>query len=239
MYGWRSRIGLLTPAINTVVEHDFARMAPEGVSVHTSRVDTASEGSVSALEGMAEAAVEAGRLLGAAKPDVAVFACTSSSFVHGAGWTARIEARIGASTGCPVISTSTASSRALERIGARRVAVVSPYVADTNDRLRAYLEAQDLEVTELRTFDLLDMYAHATIPPEEIYRTALSLELRGVDAVFISCTQLRTIDIIPELERDLGLPVVTAVQASFWAALDHVRVGLPASGYGSLLEGAR
>lgn len=239
MYGWRAKIGLLTPAINTIVEHDFARMAPEGVSIHTSRVNTAVEGSIEALENMAHDAVESGRLLGMAKPDVAVFACTSSSFLHGNAWTDKIEKAIGEATGSVCISTSSASVRALRRFDAKRVAVVTPYVAATNERLRSYLHENDFEVTQIEAFEVFNMYDHADIPASAIYAKIRSLDLKGVDAVFISCTQLKTIDIIDQMERDFGLPVVSAVQASFWAALDEMGVVLPMSGYGSLMEMTR
>ena len=44
MYGWRGRIGLLVPSINTTMETEFWRIAPEGVSVHTARIAGGREG---------------------------------------------------------------------------------------------------------------------------------------------------------------------------------------------------
>ena len=76
----------------------------------------------------------------------------------------------------------------------------------------------------------------AAITPEEVYRHARELDSSDADAIFLSCTNLRTIAVLEELERDLGKPVVSAIQASFWDALRLSGVGDLVEGYGSLLR---
>ena len=115
--------------------------------------------------------------------------------------------------------------------------MLTPYVDATNERLRGYLEESGHEVTDLRGLAILDMYSHAEVTSGDLYRAARGLEIDNADAVFIACTQLKTIDILDALESDLGIPVVSAVQASFWAALVAIGgVGLPIVGYGTLLR---
>ncbi|WP_172652732.1 maleate cis-trans isomerase family protein [Rhodococcus opacus] len=237
MYDYRGTIGLLVPSINTVVEHDFHRLAPEGIGVNVSRVATEIEGTVEALEDMAAAARAAAALLEPARPSVGVFACTSSSFINGPAWTKELEADLSQHMGCEVVSTAGAMVRALQSLGAGRVAVVTPYVEVTNKRLTTFLTESGIEVSGLNGLGVLDMYAHAAITPETLYRSVMELDLDSADAVFIACTQMRTIDIIDQLERDAGIPVVTAVQASFWAALNILGdIALPIEDRGRLLS---
>lgn len=240
MYGWRAKVGLLTPSINTIVEHDFNRMAPPGISIHVSRVATEVEGHLEVLEDMGHHAKDAAVLLSHARPDVVVFGCTSGSFINGHEWTARIEQEIAEVSGCPCVSTARAMVLALAELNIRRVAVLTPYVRPTNERLRNYLAAANIEVTDLKGLEMLDMYSHADVPSDLLYTEARKLRHRDAEAIFIACTQMKTIDIIEVLEQDVRKPVVTAVQASFWAALNALdNVGLPISGYGRLLRGGR
>ena len=237
MYDYRGTIGLLVPSINTVVEHDFHRLAPEGIGINVSRVATEAEGTVEALEHMADAAKAAADLLEPARPNAGVFACTSSSFINGPAWTKEIEADLSQHMGCEVVSTAGAMVRALQSLGVGRVAVVTPYVEVTNKRLTTFLTESGIEVSGLNGLGVLDMYAHAAITPETLYQSAMELDLDEADAIFIACTQMRTIDIIDQLEKDAGIPVVTAVQASFWAALNTLGdVALPIEGRGRLLS---
>lgn len=236
MYGWRGKIGLLVPSLNTTMEHDFHRMAPDGVSVHVTRVPTEAEGTIEALEEMGRSARQSAELLAPARPQVAVFGCTSASFVNGAQWTAELEAGLAQTIGCPVMSTAGAMIAALEHIGARRVAVLTPYVQATNERLSTYLAAAGMDVVDLKGLEILDMYSHADISSEELTEAALQLDTSTADALFIACTQLKAVDILDDLERWLGIPAISAVQSSLWATLQAIG-GFPVTGYGSLLAG--
>ncbi len=234
MYGWRGKIGLLVPSLNTTMEHDFHRMAPDGVSVQVTRVPTEAEGTIEALEEMGRSARECAKLLAPARPQVVVFGCTSASFVNGAEWTANLERQVAEVAGCPVISTAKAMTAALKHVGARRVAVLTPYVDATNQRLRTYLESAGLEVADLHGLSILDMYSHADISSEELEKAALGLDTSEADAVFIACTQLKSVDILARVEAKLGIPVISAVQSSLWAALNELG-NFSVPGFGSLL----
>lgn len=236
MYGWRGKIGLLVPSLNTTMEHDFHRLAPDGVSVHTTRVPTEAEGTLDALEKMGSGAAHHAELLAPARPQVAVFGCTSASFVNGAGWTAELERGLAEVIGCPVVSTARSMTDALEHVGAERVAVLTPYVEATNERLRRYLSAAGFSVVDLKGLEILDMYSHADIASEDLEQAALELDLDEADAVFIACTQLKAVDILGSLESRVGRPAISAVQSSLWAALRELGdADLTVQGFGSLL----
>jgi maleate cis-trans isomerase len=235
-YSWRGRIGLLIPAVNTTMERDFWKLSPEGFTVHANRFESGNEGSAENLTGMAGSAVEAARLLRYSRPSVAVFGCTSGSFVNGADGNSAIEQELSRELECPVLTTSTAMIEALQAVGATRVGVLTPYVDATNVRLVQYIESCGLKVVEYRGLGMIDMFEHSQISRDTLYHAAMEFSDMAIDALFIACTQLQITDDLATLERDLGIPVIGASQSSLWAALRRVRKGLPMDGYGSLLK---
>lgn len=74
------------------------------------------------------------------------------------------------------------------------------------------------------------------ISPYDVYRFARSVYREGADGLFISCTNLRTAEVIEPLEKDLGVPVVTSNQASLWASLRRLGIRRKIRGFGRLLK---
>ncbi|MDB5414874.1 MAG: Arylmalonate decarboxylase [Rubritepida sp.] len=236
MYGWRGRIGLLVPSINTTMEPEFWRLAPRGVSVHTARIAGGRHGTPEELRGMeAEARLSAKRVA-STEPSVVVYGCTSGSFFEGPAWNRMICEELTKITGAPTVTTAGAMVDCLMRHGHKKVTVVTPYVDLTNQRLKSFLAEHGIEVAELATFDMLDMFDHAKVLPEEIYRKVKETVTPDASAVFVACTQLRALEVVDILERDLGKPVYSAVQATAWRAFEELRVDPAITDCGSLLR---
>ena len=120
--------------------------------------------------------------------------------------------------------------------GAEKYApVITPYVETTNERLRRYLEAEGVGVKSFGSFDMLDMFDHARIQPGDVYRKVRDCASDDADAVFIACTQVRALEVVDVLERDLGKPVYTANQCSFWKAFETLGVTPDVEGVGGAL----
>ena len=236
MYGWRGRIGLLVPSINTTMETEFWQIAPPGVSVHSARISGGREGTPEELRSMENASKVAARDIGMVEPDVVVYGCTSGSFFEGPAWNKKISEQLTEITRAPTVTTAGGMAACLMAGGHRRVDVVTPYVELTNERLKQFLEAHGISVQTLGTFDMLDMFDHAKIQPEEIYRKVKEITTPKSEAVFIACTQLRALEVIDMLERDLGKPVYSAVQASAWQAYEAMGVDPGIKHCGSLLR---
>jgi maleate cis-trans isomerase len=139
-------------------------------------------------------------------------------------------------TGAPTVTTAGAMAACLLAGGHKRVDVVTPYVELTNERLKQFLKAHDIDVVTLGTFDMLDMFDHAKIEPSEIYRKVREITTPRSEAVFVACTQLRAMEVLDSLERDLGKPVYSAVQASAWEAYQAMGVDPGITNCGSLLR---
>ncbi len=232
-YGRRCRIGLLVPSSNTTMESEFFRMAPEGVSIHTARmrlVDATPE----ALIEMAEDAGKAANLLSTAEVDVIVYGCTTGSLVGGVEWEERLVQRIERETGIPTVTTIRAVVDSLKALEVGRVAVATPYTDDLNHLEREFLQSEGIEVATIRGLGIVRNVDIGRTDGAVVKRLVNEVE-GGADAVFISCTNLPTIDLIEPLEAELGRPVVTSNQASMWAALRSC--GLDGvKGYGLLLR---
>jgi maleate isomerase len=236
MYGWRGRIGLLVPSINTTMETEFWRIAPEDVSVHSARIAGGRHGTPEELRGMENASKRAAQEIAMVDPDVVVYGCTSGSFFEGPAWNKKIGDQLTAITKVPTVTTAGAMAACLAAGGHKKVDVVTPYVDVTNERLKQFLEAHGIEVVKLDTFDMLDMFDHAKIPPQEIYAKVKAIATAEGEAVFVACTQLRALEVLDTLERDLGKPVYSAVQASAWQAYGVMGVDPKLTDCGSLLK---
>jgi maleate cis-trans isomerase len=218
------------------METEFWRIAPNGVSVHSARIAGGRHGTPEELRSMEQASLKAAEEVAMVEPDVVVYGCTSGSFFEGPEWNRRICEQITAISKAPTVTTAGAMAACLISGGHKRVDVVTPYVELTNERLKQFLKAHGVEVLKLGTFDMLDMFDHAKVQPEEIYRKVKEITTPDAEAVFVACTQLRALEVVDMLERDLGKPVYSAVQASAWQAYEAIGVDPKIVNCGSLLR---
>jgi maleate cis-trans isomerase len=218
------------------METEFWRIAPAGVSVHSARISGGRHGTPEELRSMESASKDAARDVAMVEPDVVVYGCTSGSFFEGPEWNKKICAQLTDLTGAPTVTTAGAMAECLLAGGHKKVAVVTPYVELTNERLKDFLRAFGIRVTQLGTFDMLDMFDHAKILPEEIYRKVRDSDSDEAEALFVACTQLRALEVLDLLERDLGKPVYSAIQATAWQAFATLGIDPGIHDCGSLLR---
>ncbi|MFW6000527.1 MAG: maleate cis-trans isomerase, partial [Halorubrum sp.] len=227
-------LGAVVPSSNTAVEAEFGEVAPEGVTVHAGRMRLDAV-TAAALDAMADDAERAARLLGDAAVDAVAYACTTGSLLHGPGFDAELEAALADAAGAPAVATARSVDRALEALSVERVAVATPYVADLNEREREYLDALGYDPVVVDGRGLDENTAIGALDAGDAYRQARAVAADAdVDAVFVSCTNYRTLSAIPALEADLGVPVVTSNQATLWDLLGVA--GVDADGPGSLFD---
>lgn len=238
IYGWRARIGLLYPFAGWVMEPEFYRMAPPGVTTLTARVTLVA----ATMEGLADMAQspEVERCtegLATAPVQVICFGGTSASFLHGPDWDRSLRARMAKASGAiPVTTTSTASVRALRAFGVHRIVFVGPYLDDVTERGRQFFEASGFKVLNAVGMGLDHDRTIGRVTLEEVYHLARRGDHPDAEAVFISCTGLKTIGVLAALEQDLGKPVVSANQASFWDCLRLAGIPDRITGYGRLFD---
>lgn len=163
------------------------------------------------------------------------YGCTSASYVRGVGGDIDICTRITSTTSLPSTTTSTAAVKALDLLGVRRVAVLSPHIDELNKRLDGFLSGSGFEVLHLRGLNKLRGIEE--IPQEDIFELVVQLvDLPDADGIFISCTGMRTSNILDRLEDATGKPVVSALQATVWETLRLANIPFEQSGLGSLFR---
>ncbi|MBU7024238.1 MAG: aspartate/glutamate racemase family protein [Theionarchaea archaeon] len=216
-------LGLIVPSSNTVMEEELSRY----VIVHSTRIALKAVDETS-LKNMNTEAKKAVQLLTDCNPAVIVYGCTSGSFIED------IKKSFAATT-IPVITTSEAVVNALEALHAGTVSVGTPYIDAINQKEKDFLESHAFTVQDIKGLNLTD---NTEIGKQETaYELAKSL--KKADAIFISCTNFRTFDVIQKLEDELGIPVISSNSASLWGALtgSGEKMKIKAiSGLGRLLE---
>ncbi|MCH8809416.1 MAG: aspartate/glutamate racemase family protein [Proteobacteria bacterium] len=235
MYGRRGRIGLMVPTGNSVMEPEFHRMAPEGVSVHANRVYLKNV-TPEALEGMAEHAAASARGLASIRIGVLAFGCTSGSFIGGKGYDEKLVRIMEQATGIPATTTTTAVLRALRLFGVRRIALATPYTDEVTGLEARFLADHGFEVTRAQGGGLVEVADMQECEPEVAYARAREVDDDRAEAVFISCTGFRGIEVIEKLEAELGKPVISSNQATFADCLRVLGLRRVQPGFGSLFE---
>lgn len=228
------RFGVLAPPGNIALEREFPPLLPAGVAVNHNRLSRPGAAiSADSLTRMAESVDRAAHDLAQAHPEVILYGCTSGSFLFGIGREAEVAQRIADLTDIPAITTSTAVVNALRAVGAKRVFMITPYPDDISRHEVDFLAHHGVDVAGWDAFRCSTSEGIRAVASEQVAALALKHAgaIAGCDALFISCTNLLTMDQIAGLEARLAKPVVTSNQASLWAVLRSMNIdtkGIPA-----------
>ena len=233
------RIGVLAPPGNTAMERELPRHVPDDIVINHNRMSRPGTAiTKESLLAMINSLDRAAHDLAQAYPEVIVYGCTSGSFLAGPGKEDELGTRIQEITGIPGVTTSTAVIRALKALKAGKVYMITPYPDDVNVEEIAFLTHRDIEVGGWDAFRCPTSEAIRKLSSEQVAELARSHhdEIRKCDALFLSCTNMLSMDQIEPLEAELGVPVLSSNHATLWAALDHMKVDKRGLGGGTLYE---
>ena len=235
--GARARIGLVVLASDYTIEHEFRTLIDQpGVDVFHARIMNSPEISPQSLAAMEPAITEtATRILPDDHVDVLAYACTSASVVLGSDnvSTHPNKAKPDAKTTDPV----RAAFAALQTLGARRIALLTPYQSSVNRMVHGCFNDAGFDVPIFGSFNEPMDPVVAQISDESIANAVRRLTRdHDVDAVFVSCTTVRMAGLIPALEDDIGVPVTSSNHALAWHCLRLAGIEQPVYGRGRLYE---
>lgn len=238
-YGWKAKIGLIYMSSSEVMEPEFYALSPEGVATLTTRISFPKMTAEGIKKMLSSKQLEAcTQLLASAECDVIVFGGTSCSFIGGPEWELTLLERMRTmSGGIKVINTSQSSTEALKSVSAKNIVIATPYTDDINEAAVDYFSKQGFNILKCSGLGYDDDLEIAALPLDVVYRLVKETDVPEANAVFISCTNLKTVPIIETLEIDLKKPVVSAIQASLWYSLESVGVHDSVPGSGSLFGG--
>ncbi|MDA1309842.1 MAG: aspartate/glutamate racemase family protein [Proteobacteria bacterium] len=237
VYGARARMALMVPSTNTVAETEFWRLAPEGLTVHTSRMPFYADRHEKPFDEMESHLPRVIDEVNSALPDVIAYGCTASS---AKGNPADYEELLSQKIGKPTVTAAGALVAALEAFGAKRIALVTPYPQAINDKERVFFAANGIEVVEDESIIVdesqMQLKNMNRVPVALLIERASALGRRDdVDAVVLSCCDMPTLEAIPAIEAAIGKPVTSSTQALFWRAARTAGISEAIPGRGRLL----
>jgi len=229
------RIGLVLLSSDYATERDFMNMRDnDDIIFYSTRIPLAGEITVESLATSAAELTNATKLLQpGGRLDVLAYSCTSASVVLGH---TRVEQAMQlARPGIPCVTPISAAIEALQTLKTLRVSVVTPYIDSINTKFNDKFLSEGLDIKKFASFGLIQDLDMANLTSEAIYQGALQADHEDSEAIFISCTAIRAVDVIERIEDTLGKPVVTSIQAMYWQCIRRAGYTGKLSGYGKLL----
>ena len=244
------RIGQIVPSSNTTMETEIpamlnARQAirPERFTFHSSRMrmKQVRKEELAAMDGESDrCAIE----LSDAKVDVLGYACLVAIMAMGLGYHRNSEQRLRQATAdndanAPVITSAGALIEGLKVMGAKRIAIVAPYMKPLTELVVNYIREEGFDVVDWRALEIPDNLEVARHDPANLPGIVAGMNLEGVDVIVLSgCVQMQSLPVVAKVEAQTGKPVLTAAIATTYAMLKALDLEPIVPGAGALLSGA-
>lgn len=243
------RIGQIVPSSNTTMETEIPTMLrgreairPDRFTFHSSRMrmKKVTKEELAAMDGESDrCALE----LSDARVDVLGYACLVAIMSMGKGYHRASEQRLHQRTRengapAPFVISAGALIDGLKHLGAKKISVIAPYMKPLTKLVTDYIEAEGIEVVDAIALEIPDNLAVAAHDPARLIELSGKLGVRNVDAVVLSaCVQMRSLQSIPEVERRLDIPVVSAAVCTTFRMLQELKLDPVVPHAGALLSG--
>lgn len=231
----RARIGFIIPTSNRMVEPQMTRLMPAGVVPHFTRIRMTNK-HAAPLDQLVPRIVDASEMLAESKCDVIVLQCTGTSMSSGVETEKEVMAAIEKATGCHAVSAASSLMAAFAALKAKKLVFISEASQALHEKKLSYLREAGFTLLADKAVSLPNSDAFCTAPPELWFNETMALQRDDADAYFISCANIHSVDVIEDLERSLGKPVVTSNQAALWRSLRQAGIFDSVPGLGHLLR---
>ncbi|WP_207793532.1 maleate cis-trans isomerase family protein [Pseudomonas lopnurensis] len=244
------RIGQIVPSSNTTMETEIPAMLaarqlirPERFTFHSSRMRMkhVKKEELAAMDAESDRCAAE---LSDARVDVLGYACLVAIMSMGRGYHRESQARLTQVTRdndaeAQVITSAGALVDGLKVLGARRIALVAPYMKPLTELVVDYIQHEGIEVKVWHALEIPDNLAVARHDPANLPGIVADLDLEGVDAIVLSaCVQMPSLGAVATVEAQTGKPVLTAAIATTYAMLKALNLEPIVPGAGALLSGA-
>ncbi len=223
----RGVIGVMTPAMNTVVQPELERLRPAGVTNQMQRFRLGGDAISDDLADEAEKLMDC-------NPVAIAIALTTDAGPGGVRTLAARCSELSDSLGIPVCNASEADHAALRALGASKVAVVTPFNAEVDRNVAANVVEAGFEVVSIKGTEAPSLPAICETPLDDIRAVFRHVGKAECDAILQVGTALPVVAMIEELETDLGKPIVACNIAAYWQTLRAAGIADPIAGYGRL-----
>jgi maleate isomerase len=235
-FGWRKRIGLLSPTVIETAAYDFFRLAPDGVSMCATTSNIEHWNKENFQQHVIEPLVTAVKYLASRHVDYIIHTGMPVVTTRGKGFEEEIVKLITDTTGLPATTSIRSAIRALAHLGVRNVVVLSPYPQELHQSALRFLSASGFTVVADHTEDVVFKQlqdvtpAHIAAIAKRVVNSAPS-----ADGVYIPCNQWSGADAAPLIEKECGVPVVTGAHADYWEAFRSLGIDDRIAGHGRLM----
>ncbi|WP_281422252.1 maleate cis-trans isomerase family protein [Sporosarcina aquimarina] len=243
------RVGLIVPSSNTTMETEIPAMLqermkvkPETFTFHSARMRMKNV----TPEELKKMDIDSDRCaleLSDAKCDVLAYACLVAIMCQGAGYHNVSEKRLGNAVEenggkAPIVSSAGALIEGIELIGAKKVAIITPYMRSLTDQVIEYLNGSGIEVVDSISLEVADNLEVGRLDPKNLIKHAEKLNIEEADAIVLSaCVQMPSLPSIQEVENRLGLPVLSAATSTVYKILTELNLDPIVPNAGKLLSG--
>jgi len=244
------RVGQIVPSSNVTMETEVPALlraremvAPERFTFHSSRMRmkhvTREE-----LAAMDAASDRCALELSDAKVDVMGYACLVAIMSMGHGYHRASADRLQGVTrdngaAAPVVTSAGALIAGLRAMGAKKIAVVAPYMKPLTEMVVDYIRHEGFEVVDYRALEIQDNLAVAAHDPMNLPAIVAGMDYAGADVIVLSaCVQMPSLPAVSVVEAQTGKPVLTAAIATTWDMLRALDLDTRVPGGGALLSGA-
>ena len=230
------KIGLIALASDYMIEKDFIRIIKDKkVDFFVNRIECFNPLTKENLIKMSEKVTEVTKdILPNEKIDCVAYGCTSGTIAAGYE---TIQKKIKNAKPEAIVTTpSTASIKALKKLNIKKIAIFTPYSKKLNDEVLDFFKNENFEIKANSYFNIESDIDIGKVDPNYLYEVLSKMDLKGVEALFVSCTALPALSIIDKLEKKLNITVLSSNQTLIWDTLNSIKNKETTKGFGKIFE---
>lgn len=209
------KVGLMVPSNNTTMEREMLAWLPAGSSCDTVKIPRGkgllTKASLPEYIGQA---LRLAQVFDNPEVDVVAYGCTAAGFISGPAGDAQLQSDLARITHKNVVTTARSMVQALQEIGVNKIALVTPYLDAVNTQLKAFLADGGVEVKRFNSFYVQNTDELGRIEAHQVAKLAHETMGDDCEAMFIGCSQLPTAEILGDLQKAFGRPVMSSIQVT-------------------------
>ena len=239
MFGWRKRIGYISPGSIEIPAYDFYRVAPEGVGLVALTLPI-SDWQTNEYAKNLDRVEEATEYLAKRHVQMVIHAGAPPVASRGPKFMRELLARMHERSNLPVSTAVFSAMEAFRWLGAQRVAVVTPFPPETHRNLVNLVEAEGFTVVHEEAMKA-EFFTLHEIGQRQVYQFVTEALRRAPSAevAYVPCPQWHVFEMVDYLERDTGLPFITSNGGDYWYAFKTLGLTDPKPGHGILFDRLR
>ncbi|MGP6175334.1 maleate cis-trans isomerase family protein [Corynebacterium sp. A21] len=243
------RIGQIVPSSNVTMETEIPAMfrrreevAPERFTFHSARMRM-KEVTQEQLLAMDNDSDRCAAEISDAEVDVIGYACLVAIMARELGYHHKSKERLEKITEesgypAPIVSSAGALIDALEVLGAKKVAIIAPYMRPLTDKVVDYIKNEGFDVVDSLALEIPNNLEVGARDPMALVELAKQVDHSQADVLVLSaCVQMPSLEAIQVVQDAIGKPVVSAAVATVYQMLKSLDLETFVPDCGELLNG--